>query len=136
MTDSNVDRKGYPPDESDIRRVLGDLYPSYKAILTLAKDFDHEWKYYGTKIGWQIKAVRKGKALFYLAPLKGSFKVGLAVRENEREALLHSDLPAALKAALRSAKKYREGYPLRLAITKQGDMRPLRVVFEVLKELR
>lgn len=136
MTDSYFNRKGSPPDESDLRKTLGNLYSAYKEILALTKEFDHEWKYYGTMIGWQLKAVRKGKALFYLTPLEHSFRFGLAVRENETEAMLNSMLSATAKEELKAAKKYPEGYPLQLRITKKGDMRTVRVAIEVLRKFR
>ena len=60
----------------------------------------------------------------------------MAVLENERDALLQSRLPAAVKRDLTSAGKYPEGYPLRLAITTPGDMKTIRIVLELLRESR
>jgi len=125
-----------PPDEASLKKALCALYSSYKEILELTDTFDHEWKYYGTKIGWQLKATRKGKALFYLTPLEQSFRIGFAVRENEREHLLKSNVSPTSKEQLAAAKKYPEGYPLRLEITKKTDMKDVRAVLKVLRELR
>ena len=65
MADIYFSRKESPPGEPDLRKVLGDLYTAYKQMLTLTAEFHHEWKYYGTKIGWQLKVARKGKAILY-----------------------------------------------------------------------
>jgi hypothetical protein len=127
---------GVRPDEPKLKKILGELYSAYKELLDLAEDFDHEGKYYGTKIGWQLKATRKGKALFYLTPIEQSFRIGFAVRENEWERLLNSNLSSQSKRQMATAKKYPEGYPLWLAITKKADMKDVRSVLEVLKELR
>jgi hypothetical protein len=129
-------QKEVSPDESKLKKILGKLYFAYKQVLELTEAYDHEWKYYGKKHGWQLKVARKGKALLYLTPLEKSFKIGLAVRENERERLLNSSLPPKTKEKLSTAKKYPEGYPLRLEIKSKADMRTVRAVIEVLKESR
>jgi hypothetical protein len=129
-------QKEVSPDESTLKKALAELYSGYKEILELTEDFDHEWKYYGKKIGWQLKVVGKGKALLYLIPQEKSFRIGFGVRENEKDRLLNSSLPSKTKEKLATAKKYPEGYPLRLEITSKSDMRTVRVVLEVLKESR
>jgi hypothetical protein len=124
------------PDKLRLKKALGSLYLTYREILALTEAFDHEWKYYGTKVGWQLKATRKGKALFYLTPHEHSFRIGFAVRENERERLLNSNVSPASKEQLAATRKYPEGYAFRLDITKKADMKDARAVLRVLKELR
>jgi hypothetical protein len=136
MNTAHFDQKEVSPHESTLKKDLGELYPAYKEILGLTEAFDREWKYYGKKHGWQLKVVRKGKALLYLIPQEKSFRVGFAVRENEKERLMNSGLPPKTKEELATAKKYPEGYPLRLEIKSKTDMRTVRAVLEVLKESR
>jgi hypothetical protein len=130
------DQKEVTPDEPKLKKALGELYSAYKEVLELTEAYDHQWKYYGKKHGWQLKVTHKGKALLYLTPLEKSFRVGFGVRENERDRLLNSSLPPKTKEQLATAKKYPEGYPLRLEIKSKSDMRMARVVLEILKELR
>jgi hypothetical protein len=136
MNPAYFNKKDIPPTDPRLKKALGALYAGYKGILELTDGFDHEWKYYGAKFGWQLKAAGKGKALFYLTPLEQSFRIGFAVRENERERLLKSNISSTSKEQLAAAKKYPEGYPLRFEITKKTDMKDVRTVLEVLKELR
>jgi hypothetical protein len=136
MNSTFFGQKEVTPDESKLKKTLGELYSAYKEILGLTYAFDHEWKYYGKKFGWQLKVVRKGKALLYLIPQEKSFRIGCAVRENEKERLMNSSLPPKAREELASAKKYPEGYPLRLEIKSKTDMRTVRAVLEVLKESR
>ena len=132
----HFDRKEVVPDDLKLKKALGDTYLAYREILALVETFQAEWKFYGAKIGWQLKISRKGKVLFYLTPQDGSFRLGFAVREKEREMLLNSKLPVNTKELLAAAKKYPEGYPLRLQIKKEGDMKVVCLVVEVLKALR
>jgi len=136
MNTAYFDQKDALPDESKLKKVLGELYSAYKEVLEMTEAYDHEWKYYGKKIGWQLKVTRKGKALLYLIPQENSFRIGFGVRENERERLLNSSLPPKTKEELATARKYPEGYPLRLEIRSKTDMKIVRVTLEVLKELR
>jgi hypothetical protein len=102
------DQKEVVPDESAMKRVLGEMYTAYQEVLKLTEQLPHEWMYYGKKYGWQLKVMQKGKVLLYLVPLENSFRIGFAVREKERDALLNINLPAKAKEELQSAKKYPE----------------------------
>jgi hypothetical protein len=136
MNTAYYDKKEVAPDEPKLKKALGGLYSAYKEVVGLTDAYAHEWKYYGKKIGWQLKVTRRGKALLYLTPLEKSFRIGFAVRENERDQLLNSSLPLKTKEELATTKKYPEGYPLRLEIKSKTDMRAVRAVLEVLKESR
>ncbi|MCX6144984.1 MAG: DUF3788 family protein [Ignavibacteriales bacterium] len=138
MTTTEVlfDRKEDVPDEPKLKKALGDVYPVYKELLALTETYQREWKFYGPKIGWQFKVTHKGKALFYLTPQDGSFRLGLAVRDKEKEVLLKSKLPAKAKEELVAAKRYPEGWPLHLHVNKQSDMKAVRLVVDTLKALR
>jgi hypothetical protein len=130
-----VDKKEIPTQPA-LRKTLGAIYVVYEVILKLTEAYSHEWKFYGKTLGWQLKAVHKGKALFYLIPLDGAFRIAFAVRENEKRALLDSNLPFAIKEQLKSAKKYPEGYPLRLEIGNKSDMQSVRTILTVLIQHR
>lgn len=131
-----LDRKDVFPDDAELKRALGAMYSAYQEILKLTEGYSHEWKYYGKKYGWQLKVIRKGKALLYLTPHEGSFLIGCAVRDNERDLLLNSRLPKKVKQELSAAKKYAEGYPLRLSVKTESDMKSVRLVIGVLQSAR
>jgi hypothetical protein len=124
------------PGNLKLKRVLGNMFLSYQEILKLTEELPFEWKYYGKKFGWQLKVVLRGKALLYLVPLKNSFRLGFAVREQERDALLNSKLAAKAKAELAMVKKYHEGYPLRLTVRKGSEMKSVRLIIKTLKSIR
>jgi hypothetical protein len=129
-------RKEAVPDDLKLKKSFGAVYTVYKELLTLIETYELERKFYGAKIGWQFKVTHKGKALFYLTPQEGSFRLGFAVRDKEKGVLLNSKLPAKAKEELVAAKRYPEGWPLRLHVSKQGDMKAVRLVVDTLKALR
>jgi hypothetical protein len=131
-----LDRREEFPDDTVLKTVLGRAFSSYRDVVSLSGGFSGEWKFYGRKYGWQWKVYQKKKALFYLVPLKGGFRVGFAVRSEERVALLDSGLSDETKSALRMAKKYPEGYPLRFSVMCKADVKPVRLVIGVLTSMR
>ena len=130
------DRKETVPDDLKLKKAFGPIHPLYRELLALIEAYEQEWKFYGPRIGWQFKVTHKKKALFWLAPQEGSFRLGFAIRDREKEVLLKSKLPAKAKEELATAKRYPEGYPLRLLVNKQSDMKAVRLVVDTLKALR
>jgi hypothetical protein len=124
------------PDDLSLKKALATVYPAYKKLLTLIEAYPREWKFYGPKIGWQLKVTKKGKALFYLIPQNGLFRLGFAVRDKEKEVLLNSKLPIKAKEELAIAKRYPEGYPLKLQVKKESDVRAVHLVIGTLKAMR
>ena len=135
-TENVFNRKETVPDDLKLKKSFGTIYPVYKELLTLIETYQQEWKFYGPKIGRQFKVTQKKKALFWLTPQEGSFRLGFAVRDKEKEVLLNSKLPAKAKEELSTAKRYPEGYPLHLQVNKKSDMKAVRLVVETLKALR
>jgi hypothetical protein len=138
MTTSEVlfNRKETVPDDLKLKESFGAVYTMYKELLALIETYQRVWKFYGPRIGWQFKVTHKGKALFWMTPQQGSFRLGFAVRDKEKEVLLNSKLPTKAKEELVAAKRYPEGWPLRLHVSKQGDMKAVRLVVDTLKALR
>jgi hypothetical protein len=135
-SESPFTRKDAAPDKLILKQVLGAVHPSYKEVLLLIEFCEQEWKFYGARHGWQLKVSKKGKALLYLIPLDKSFRLGFAVRDLEKRVLLKLKLPAKVKEELESAKRYPEGYPLKLLVKKESDMKAVRLIVNTLKELR
>jgi hypothetical protein len=128
--------KENPPADSEMKTALGSLHPAYAQVIKHIDGYLQEWKFYGAKYGWQLKVSNEGKALFYLIPRGGSFSLAFAVREHEKASLQKSKLPAGTRKELASAKKYAEGYALRLHIAKPAGVKTALTVIDLLKKLR
>ena len=129
-------RKDVLPDSLVLKRGLGAAHRFYEELLRLAGDFPCEWKFYGARYGWMLKFARKGKALLYLIPREGAFLISCAVRDKERDVLLAGKLPAKVKEELLAAKRYPEGYPLRLLVEGEAGMNTARLVVGMLRTMR
>lgn len=125
---SAFDQGGAPPDDASLARVLGRSRVHWEALVShLGSACDGvvlEWKYYGRKHGWQLKALRRKRALVFLVPHSGSFLAGLALNEAAVEALRAGRFPAALVEEVSGSNRYPEGRPARVEVTskRQADV--------------
>jgi len=127
---SHFTDKAALPDDAALAEALGPSKPSWDALyaeITAIAGVKMEWKHYGGKHGWQVKAVRKRKALAYLIPHDGSFLAGMALNDAALEALRDGDLPAAFVEEI-AAKRYPEGWPGRVEVRGDADLATVRAL--------
>lgn len=129
-----LDKKIIPTDES-LEQALGVSFPFYQRVVSLAGGFYHEWNY--TKSGgWMLKVHDKKKALFYVIPLKNEFKISMAIREAERDALVIDPELISFHNALKTAKKYVEGYALQFKISNDSEYLNIELFIKKLTAIR
>ena len=108
------------PTSPALESTLGRAFDRYESLLGLAATFAQEWNF-SKASGWMLKVHDGKKALFYLIPLEGGFKVSMAIRESEREALMTDHDLASLNDTLASAKKYSEGFGVQFEVDAEMD---------------
>ena len=126
---------GRRPEPEELVEVLGDATPFWFRLLGIAAGFRVEWGFTGTG-GWMLKVFDRTKALLYLVPLLGAFKVSLTIRETERAAFLEDESLALPRNQIRGAKRYPEGYALYFEVAGGTDIRPLETLIGKLVAVR
>jgi len=116
MHDNSFIDEARAPDPASIEAALGGANPWYLGILEAAAGFELEWKHYGKKYGWKLKAHDGEKTLFELTVTAGQFRIGMAVREAELKALRDGPATADGLAELVAAERAREGWGIRLLV--------------------
>lgn len=124
-----------PPTAAALARALGRSRAGYDQLATLTAALAREWTY-APASGWMLKIHDGAKALCYLIPLAGAFRVSLAVRVRERAPLLADPSLAALHDALAAAKEHREGLALRLDVRDRASYAPVAALLARLIALR
>ena len=119
--------KSNQPNDQTLQAALGSLHAAYQDLIALADSYQQAWTFTKSS-GWMLKIHDRKKALFYLIPLRGGFKISLAIRPAEREALLRDDELADLHEKISSSKKYSEGFALQFDIASPQEL-PLLVLF-------
>jgi hypothetical protein len=125
-----------PPDAAAIEAALGEAYAWYQGVLNAAAGFMQDWKHYGKKYGWKLKAHDGAKALFELTVARGNFRLGMAVRERELEAMREDEALASELGGLLDADKAKEGWGIRLTIDEEGKYRQALRLIEAVAALR
>jgi hypothetical protein len=125
----------FEPTEDGLETTLGAAIGRFDVIRGLAADFDQEWSFYRGS-GWMLRIHDSRKALLYLIPLRGSFRLSMAIREAERDALAADPELAALHPMLLAARKLPEGFALTFDVDGEGDFGALRSFVEKLVAAR
>ena len=127
--------KSNKPDPGTLPDALGNLFAGYQELTALAGSYHQEWTFTKSS-GWTLKIHDRKKALFYLIPLRGGFKISLAIRPAERDAFLEDDDLANLHEKLSSAKKYVEGFALQFDVADPAELPALALFMKKLIALR
>ncbi len=130
-----VDKTVFPADEV-LKPVLGHAFVFYEDLQRKTDDYTQEWNFTGKKSGWNLKIVKKNKALLWLFPYRDFFRVAFALREHEKSVVLRSDLNEEYKNLLMASKKYKEGYALRIDVNNEDSYREVMKVVDTLKQER
>lgn len=120
------------PSEKSLAGALKESYDSFIELVRLTDSLMQEWKFYSPKYGWSFKVFQKKKVLFYLTPGSGQFLLGMALRENEKDLILNSNVSAGLKADLVDGEKVMEGYPLRFEVKSKAQLTDIKKVIALL----
>ena len=129
MTGSAFFDRDVMPDEAALSATLGRTRVHWDAVVahaTAEGDVEPVWKHYGKKHGWQLKLMRKRRALLFLVPHERSFLAGLALPADDLDAVRAAGLPADLIEAIQAGPVYREGRPARVEVTSQKDVKTVK----------
>lgn len=115
-----TDKEKVPTNE-DLKASLGsDALDLWVALRNFV--FSHylsakeEWSYPGAKYGWSFRIKDKKRAIIYLLPRDHYFKVAFVFGQKATDKVLSSEVSAAIKTELSSAKPFAEGRGIRIDI--------------------
>ncbi|MHC4744763.1 MAG: DUF3788 family protein [Planctomycetota bacterium] len=135
MAASIFEDKSVRPDSEKLLCVLGKSAGLWEKVRdNLQEDYGElveDWKHYGQKTGWLLKVLRKKRNLFFHIPMKGAFQITFTFGEKAVSAVKNSDLPAAIKAELRDARRYAEGRVIRIDVKSAKDVANIRKLVKI-----
>ncbi|MEI8279594.1 MAG: DUF3788 family protein [Bacteroidota bacterium] len=129
-----ADRKVMPSSAS-LESALGKMYLHYNELILIVSKFKATWNYTPSG-GWMQKIADSKKALLYVIPERKSFIISLTIRETERELLLKDTTILSLQEELYSAKKFSEGYHLKMGVSNKKQFAVAILFINALIKLR
>lgn len=135
MDDRPFADKSLKPTEELLRVALGEAFQYYREFDSLTVGYKKAWNF-SKSSGWILKVHDGKKALYYFIPLNNSFKISLAIREQEKLTFLGDSDLHHLKEQLEDAKKYSEGFALQFLISDQESFSRCFPLIKKLTEVR
>jgi Protein of unknown function (DUF3788) len=118
--------KASKPEDAQLAKALGRASKRWTELKSLVASrhgpIDEEWTFSGQKYGWSLRLKRKKRALIYMTPCKGCFRVAFAFGEKAVQAAHQSDLPASVLKLIDDAPKHPEGRGVRVEIRSLEDV--------------
>jgi len=123
------------PNTSDLEIPLGNTYQFWKEI----SDFVfvkypaaiEDWHIAVKKYGWGFRIKDKKRAIIYLSPREGFFRVAMVFGQKATDQILNSDISANIKEELMNSKVYMEGRVVRLEIHDSTYLNDIKKLIEI-----
>jgi hypothetical protein len=110
------------PTVDELAVLLGKSHSAFQALTHDRGGAICEWKRYSKKGPWVVRVSEGDRTLCYLTPQANQFEVTVVLGERAAEAALAGRVRTELHAAIRSAKPYVEGRPVRVVVAGQADL--------------
>jgi hypothetical protein len=118
--DSSQDSRA--PSAEEVASLLGTSHGAFEALGHDRAGVMCEWKRYSIEAPWTLKVSEGERTLMYLTPQANQFEVTVVLGERAATAALAGRVRPALHAAIRSAKTYVEGRPVKVVVTSTEDL--------------
>jgi hypothetical protein len=119
------------PTQAEIDEILGEGVPLLEAFLERNPELRPEWKYYGPKHGWSLKVFRKKRNMCFVGREPGAVAMGFLFGSRAYDHLQGLDMGPALRKEVESAKRYPEGYSIRLVLREESDLEDAQLLLDV-----
>jgi len=120
------------PTEKAVQSALGASYALWNQLVRELKDDlkldGEEWNSSGLKHGWSLRLQLKKRNIVYLGPRSGSFVAAFVLGDKALAIARKSELPAEVLKAISDAKRYAEGTPVRIEVSKPEDLATVNVL--------
>jgi hypothetical protein len=127
--------KDKQPTEKDLAEALGKTSTWWNTIEQYVFEkypqAAREWFYSGAKYGWNYRLKDKKRAIVYLLPRKGKFKVGLMFGQKATDAVMVSPVSQKIKDELATARPYVEGRGIRIDIDTLADIENIKLLIDI-----
>jgi hypothetical protein len=119
---ANAPDAGRPPSADELTALLGRSYAAFRALTQRGPALTCEWKRYGKTSPWVLKVSQGDRTLLYARPMDGAFEATVVLGERAVQAALAGRVSKTLHAAIRAARPYVEGRPVRVMVKDRASL--------------
>jgi hypothetical protein len=123
------------PETADLVIPLGNTFTIWKEI----RDFVfekypasiEEWHISVQKYGWGFRIKDKKRAIIYLSPRFGFFRVAMVFGQKATDQILSTDISDGIKEELMNSKIYMEGRVIRIEVLDNSNLTDIKKLIEI-----
>jgi hypothetical protein len=123
------------PTQKAVEAALGASYALWKQLISELKKELHldgeDWHSSGVKYGWALRLQKKDRNILYLGPLRGRFLASFVLGDKAVAIARNSQLALPLLKMIGDAKRYGEGTPVRIEVSKAEDLDPIKLLAKI-----
>ena len=123
------------PTQNAVEAALGQSYALWKQLIVELKQElkldGEEWNSSGLKYGWALRLQLKQRNIVYLGPRSGSFMAAFVLGDRAVAVARKNELPAYVLKVIAEAKRYGEGTPVRIEVSKPEDLQPVKILAKI-----
>ena len=123
------------PTQKAVEAAMGQSYALWKKLIAELKQElkldGEEWNSSGLRYGWSLRLQLKRRNLVYLGPRSGSFMASFVLGDKAVAIARKSELPAHVLKMIAETKRYGEGTPVRIEVSKPDDLEAVRILAKI-----
>ena len=127
--------KAEQPTQKAVETALGNSRVLWNQLLAELKQElkldGEEWNSSGLKYGWSFRLQLKKRNIVYLGPRAGAFVAAFVLGDKAVAVARKSKLPAYVLKMIAEAKRYGEGTPVRIEVSKPADLEPVNILAKI-----
>ncbi len=123
------------PTQKAVEEALGQSYAHWKKIISDLKNElkldGEEWNSSGHKYGWSLRLQLNKRNIVYFGPRAGSFMAAFVLGDKAVAVARKSELPAYVLDMIAEAKRYAEGTPVRIEVSKLEHVELVKILAKI-----
>lgn len=124
------------PTQKAVEAALGKSYALWRQLIAELKQEElkldgEEWNSSGLKYGWALRLQLKKRNIVYLGPCAGSFMASFVLGDKAVAVARRSELSAQVLKMIAEAKRYGEGTPVRIEVSRPEDLETVRILARI-----
>lgn len=135
VSENAFDGQTERPTEKAVEASLGPSYAAWKQLVAQLKQeliLDAaEWHSSAVKNGWALRLQLKKRNIVYLGSRAGYFLAAFVFGDKAVAVARKSELPAQVLKMIAETKRYGEGTPVRIEVSKPEDLGPVVILAKI-----